>query len=179
MDLVDEQIKTELIKLASSYGPAMVMPVKVTAINNDDTVSVEFGDGSTVDDVRLKAVVKSGNKFILVPKVGSTVQVASLEGSSEYVVIATDEITDVKLKVDNVTMELRAEGLFFENGTDKFHIDGGFLIEKNGDSLKKVLDDLFTAIKAITVPTNVGPSGTPINFAVFEAIKVRAGNLLK
>ncbi len=47
-----------------------------------------------------------------------------------------------------------------------------------GDLLVSVLGDLITAIKAITVPTAVGPSGIPINFAAFDAISARLNNIL-
>lgn len=42
-----------------------------------------------------------------------------------------------------------------------------------GDTLKGLLDELIDAIGALTVPTGVGPSGTPINIAQFQSIKAR------
>jgi hypothetical protein len=42
-----------------------------------------------------------------------------------------------------------------------------------GDTLKGLLDELIDAIAALTVPTSVGPSGTPVNVAQFQAIKAR------
>lgn len=40
-----------------------------------------------------------------------------------------------------------------------------------GDKLVSSLEKLIDGIKLITVPTALGPSGTPINFAAFDAIK--------
>ena len=40
-----------------------------------------------------------------------------------------------------------------------------------GNELKTKLEELIDAIKAITVPTPAGPSGTPNNFVDFDAIK--------
>lgn len=42
-----------------------------------------------------------------------------------------------------------------------------------GDSLKSILSDILDAINKITVPTALGPSGTPVNSAEFSAIKQR------
>jgi hypothetical protein len=46
----------------------------------------------------------------------------------------------------------------------------GIKIHKGGDSLKKSIDDLYAEIKLITVPTPLGPSGTPINQAKFDQL---------
>jgi hypothetical protein len=46
----------------------------------------------------------------------------------------------------------------------------GIKIHKGGDSLKKSLDNLYAEIKLITVPTPLGPSGTPINQAKFDLL---------
>lgn len=51
-------------------------------------------------------------------------------------------------------------------------------LKNNQEDLKSWLDDLVDAIKQITVPTAVGPSGTPINATAIEAIKQRLNNLL-
>lgn len=64
-------------------------------------------------------------------------------------------------------------------GTTELKINDGFLIQKNSETLKKILNDLNTAIKSITVPTNVGPSGVPINSSTFTAINIRVNDLLK
>lgn len=42
-----------------------------------------------------------------------------------------------------------------------------------GDTLKGLLDELVEAILKLTVPTGVGPSGTPINSAEFNAVKAK------
>lgn len=42
-----------------------------------------------------------------------------------------------------------------------------------GATLKGLLEETMDAIKAITVPTPSGPSGTPVNFAQFDSIKAR------
>lgn len=48
---------------------------------------------------------------------------------------------------------------------------GGVTITRGGSGLKKTLENLIDAILALTVPTAVGPSGTPINAAQFRQVK--------
>jgi hypothetical protein len=47
-----------------------------------------------------------------------------------------------------------------------------------GNELKSLIEDLITAIKAITVPTGTGPSGPPINSAQFESVSLKLKNML-
>ena len=61
----------------------------------------------------------------------------------------------------------------------EINIQDGILIKRGAETLKKIIDDLIDEVNRIIVPTNVGPSGTPINAAAFTAIKTRVANLLK
>lgn len=47
-----------------------------------------------------------------------------------------------------------------------------------GETLKSKLEDLIGAIKAITVPTGTGPSGTPNNAVQFDQIKSKLEEIL-
>ncbi len=47
-----------------------------------------------------------------------------------------------------------------------------------GNELKSILDDLVTAVLAITVPTAMGPSGTPNNAVQFQQVKARFQSFL-
>lgn len=47
-----------------------------------------------------------------------------------------------------------------------------------GETLKGLLEELIDGINAMTVPTPVGPSGTPINSATFTSIKTRLETIL-
>src|SRR6266542_73413 len=127
-DLVQEQTKREFIKFTSKYGPAAIVPATVIEVNDDDTVHVQFSDDSEIDDVRLKSVVKDDNKFLLIPKVNSIVQVGRIENSDEYLVIAVEEITEVKMIIDTVSVSVDNSGFLFQKGTE---------------TMKKLIDDLF------------------------------------
>jgi len=47
-----------------------------------------------------------------------------------------------------------------------------------GNTLKGLLEDLIAAIKAMTVPTPAGPSGTAINAPQFDAVKNQLSTML-
>ena len=47
-----------------------------------------------------------------------------------------------------------------------------------GNALKSLLQELITAITAITVPTGVGPSGPPVNAAQINGIAQRLDTIL-
>ena len=159
-----EDIKDQLGKFAAKHGPTAIIPVTVTAINEDDTVAVEFSDDSVIDDVRLRSVVKDGNKVLIIPTVGSVVLVGRIENSEEYVVLAVEEISEIKYVIGDTTFSMT---------------DAGFLIQRGTETNKKLLQDILSRIEELTVPTNTGPSGVPLNKAAFTAIKNRVQNLFR
>lgn len=69
-------------------------------------------------------------------------------------------------------------------GTSNYYISMFSAIEKfnfiaENESLKELIADLISAIKAITVTTGTGPSGVPINIADFIAIETRLDNFFE
>jgi len=60
----------------------------------------------------------------------------------------------------------------------KFNVGDGNEPMVLGDTLKGLLEDLISAINAITVPTAYGPSGMPLNSAQFTAINSRLRTML-
>ncbi len=118
MSEVLEDIKNELGAFAGQYAPKIIKPATVTAVNADDTVAIEFSNGKTVDDARLKAVIKDGNKVLLIPKVNSTVLVGKIENSDEYVVLVVDEITELKAVIDTTVYSINTNGFLFKKGAD-------------------------------------------------------------
>jgi hypothetical protein len=69
----------------------------------------------------------------------------------------------------------------FINKDGEIQIKAGTVaLEKSilGETLKAKLEALIDAINAITVPTGVGPSGTPINAATFTTLKSQLTQIL-
>ena len=136
MSLEIQQIKEQFGDFANKYGPAAIIPAQVTAINEDDTIAVVFSDGVELDDVRLKSVVKSGNKVLLIPTIGSTVMVGKIQNSDEYIVIAVDEISEVVYNIGSAKYSVTSEG---------------FLLQKGNDTLKEILTLIIEAVQPVVV----------------------------
>lgn len=148
-----DDIKTQMQVFSAKHGPASILPATVLAVNDDDTIVIEFSDESQVDDARLKSVVKNGNKFLLVPAVGSIVQVARIENSDEYIVVAVDEISKLQVKIDTISVEATAAGIE---------------IKKGEDSLKDVLTMMVEATQQIVVLQGNNPDYVKLQQAVLK-----------
>lgn len=154
-----EQIKDELSVFAARFAPPVLFPATVLSYNSgDDTVSVKIGD-ATIDDVRLRSVIKSGNKTVFVPKVGTIVQIASINSSRQFIVIAVEEIDKELLVI----------------GTVKMQIDStGFLFEKGNDTLKIILQNIIEAVQQIVVLQGNNP-----DYIKLQTALTSVQNLLK
>jgi hypothetical protein len=159
MGLELEQLKTEFEILIRRLAPNTIRPATVTAINDDDTVAVVLSDDTEVDDVRLRSVVKTGNKKIAVPALQSIVLVGRIEGSDEYVVIAMEEIDKEVIVIGTVRYEVD---------------DTGFLFQKGDDTLKEVLSLLIESVQQIVVIEGNNPDYDKLTQAL-----TKTNNLLR
>lgn len=152
-------IKDEFGLFASKFAPNIISTAIVTAINAEDTVAIRFSDNSVIDDARLRAIVASGNKVVLVPSVNSLVAVGKLENSDEYVVLVVSEVSEIKYVVDTVEYSVTA---------------AGFLLQKGSDTLKAALIQLIEAIEPIIVLEGRNPDRVKLALA-----KTKVNNLLR
>lgn len=111
------------------------------------------------DNDSLGIVTPQGNKIILQDNDGNLSITVNQEiylgvKDSCSIVFDTDKVKISKGSDTNITL------------TDK-----GVTVKKGNFGLKKTLRDLLKAIQKLTVTTNVGPSGVPINSAEFLAIQ--------
>jgi len=89
---------------------------------------------------------------------------------------------NMRVEYDRSTATLKISGgelVTIQIDNSEINVQDGILIKRGDETLKKIFDDLIDEVNKIVVPTNVGPSGTPINAAAFTAIKTRAASLLK
>jgi len=83
-------------------------------------------------------------------------------------------------KGDQVSIDIDDKGMAVKAGDALIRATtGGLTFSRNSSGLKKTLDELLTAIKALTVTTGVGPSGPPINLAQFEKIQQDLKNYME
>lgn len=147
-----DDIKEELSKFSAQFGPTVIVPGDVKNIGEDDTVSVELDNG-VVETARLKSVLKDGNKFIVVPKENSRVQIAKIENRDVYIVIAVEEINRIYGKIGTVEIEITEDKI---------------ILKKGDDSFAKIISDFMDEVNKIVVMY-----GTTPNVAAITAIKER------
>ena len=137
MGKVEDDIKKQLQLLAGEFGPAQIISAKVLSVNIDeDTIAVAVDGGLEIDDVRLKSIIKAGNKLVLRPTVNSTVLIGRIENSDEWVMISPDEIDSIRLEIGEV----------------KYEVDQtGFLFQKEESTLKELIQLMIEAIEPIVV----------------------------
>ena len=152
-------IKEQLAEFSGRYAPKILRTATVTAVNADDTVAIELGNGRTVDDARLRAVVANGNRVVMVPSVGSTVVVGKLENSDEYVVLMVSEVSEIKDKIGTVELNVN---------------NAGILMKKDDDTLKQIATLIIEAIEPIIILEGRNP-----NLVKLAQAKTKVNNLLR
>lgn len=160
MGKVEDDIKNQLQLLAGEFGPAQIISAKVLSVNIDeDTIAVAVDGGLEIDDVRLKSIIKAGNKLVLRPTVNSTVLIGRIENSDEWVMISPDEIDSIRLEIGEV----------------KYEVDQtGFLFQKEESTLKELIQLMIEAIEPIVVLEGNNP-----DFIKLAQAKTILINLLK
>lgn len=159
------QIRQGFQKLASQHGPLQTILATVKSVDEGESTCILVDeDGLEMFDIRLKPVLTADESVVMFPAVGSFVLIARIEDDEEWLLIACERVDKYRITVADCVIEMESDGI---------------KISKADETLKSILSDLIDAIKALTVPTNTGASGTPINAASFTAIENRVNNFLK
>ncbi|MFC4262478.1 hypothetical protein ACFOWM_06300 [Ferruginibacter yonginensis] len=120
-------------------------------------------DGSAeLLDVPFNADATTAAAEIKKPKVGSKVLVVFLDKHHAQI-CNVSELDSYFLQIGSVVLKID---------------DSGFLIKKENENLKKLMNDLLVAIKAMKFTTNAGPTIQLINSATFTQLQTRFNNLL-
>lgn len=159
-------IKEALESFSSKYGPAVIVPATVLSVDSDDTINVQLSGGEILADVRLRSIVKDGGKILLVPAINSVVQIARIENSNEYIVIAVSEVSKVLYIVGTATFDVDTHGFMLKNGVE---------------DLLSLMSDLIDASVNAIYNTPGGPTAgmLPESIEIFNNIKARFNTLLK
>jgi hypothetical protein len=151
--------QAQLIEGLRSLGmeKATIIPAQVEYSDKaKGTIDVITFDGLKIPNVRLRSVIEEDEKGMLTFPVDKTsVLIARINKSDNYVVVSMQEPDMIKCKVGEKYLELDKDGLKVSAGDD---------------TLKKCLDDLLDEIITIYAP---------MNKAAFTAIKDRLAKLLK
>ena len=165
-----EQIREAFKNMAKLHGPAVSNIAKVKSVDEEKAICVLVDeDGQEFFDVRLRPVLSGKKSFILVPKIGTYVLAVRVEDDDDWMVIAADEVTKVGYYIGDTIIEIDASG---------------FLLQKENETLKKIMVDLIAAIKAMsfslsTPDTINGTTTALVNVVQFEGIETRINQFLK
>jgi hypothetical protein len=151
--------QAQLIEALRSLGmeKATIIPAQVEKSDKaKGTIDVITFDDLKIPNVRLRSVIEEDEKGVLTfPAEKTSVLIARINKSDNYVVVSIQEPEMIKCKVGEKYLELDKDGLEVSAGDD---------------TLKKCLDDLLDEIITIYAP---------MNKAAFTAIKDRLAKLLK
>jgi hypothetical protein len=136
---------------------ATIIPALVeTSDKEKGTINVITFEELKIPNVRVRSVIEADDKGMLIfPAKNTSVLIARINKSDNYVMISMQEPEMVKCRVGEKYLELDKDGLELSAGDD---------------TLKKCLDDLLDEIITIYAP---------MNKAAFTAIKDRLAKLLK
>ncbi|UDQ54988.1 hypothetical protein LJF28_04800 [Chryseobacterium indologenes] len=141
-------------------------PAEVISVDKTNGTCVVSDGSLEYDDVQLSATIEeNGKRFFLFPKIGSYVLVSPInEDIHRLYVEFFSEIEDFDLNI----------------GTTQLQIDnGGFLLKKENETLKKIMIDLLQEIQNMKFTTNTGSTIVLINKVKFLGIENRVKDFLK
>lgn len=112
----------QLVRDASPGVPSFL--AKVNSVNETDYLcNVTINGGAVIEDARLRAVINSTSPMVMTPVVGSYVLITRIERTSEWVVIAFDQVDKVIWNVKDV--KVNADTFKFNEGEN-----GGIVISE-------------------------------------------------
>lgn len=158
------ELAQSLQSLTKTSDEVYAKVCEVLEIDQDEkTVNVKpVDDTAEIYNVRLQAESETGG-LVLFPKVGSMVLVVFVN-KNNAAVVNTSEIEKLSLVIESCT----------------FQVDNsGFLLQKQNETLKKLMADLLKAIKALKFNTNNGPTIQLINIQDFIELEGRFNQFLK
>jgi len=96
-------------------------------------------------------------------------RIKNSEGTASTTVITSvDGISkEIQGTTGSTSVDITADGYSQTTGMTTVEFQDQVVI-KNGASLKGILEDMLMALSTLTVPTGVGPSGTPIQAPTFQ-----------
>lgn len=178
--MAEENFAEAIKKLAKTNDEVYAKVCEVLEIDQDEkTVNVKpVDDTAEIYNVRLQAESESGG-LVLFPKVGSMVLVVFIN-KNNAAVVNTSEIEKLELVIENSELQIDKDKFLFKREQVQLEVDQeGFLLKKENETLKKLMADLITAIKALKFTTNNGPTINLINIADFIALEDRFNQFLK
>lgn len=175
-------IRDAIAQLAGTYQKDDVYMVACTVTDvNEPTrtctcTSITGKSNTELQNVQLMAEVDDG--MLLIPSIGSTIIVGYSKRNVPYIALFS-QIDKVVIVTGNSTITQTTDSIVAANGQSTFTIkDAGYSLEWGTESMRNILSDLVDQIIGISVPTNTGVSGNPLNISALTEIKQRIQNIL-
>jgi hypothetical protein len=143
--------------------------------NKGDPVWVSFENGDSRFPVWEYGAWSAGQA----PRDASP-KVKVIQTTSGHRIILNDNDESIHIeRTGEESIVLNSKGISLISGSLSLgSLDGSKEKAVLGDTLKELLNELITEIALITVPTALGPSGTPLNLAKLNVIKSKLGTVL-
>lgn len=140
MDAKEKKIKDGLLRIARQHGPVLLYDGIITAVDAENYfVDVQLDTEGVIYECRLRAA-SIGNKSIdVLPAIGAAVVLAKI-ADDDYMVLACDEVDDIRFTAQGFEIQLNDEGISVTNGTE---------------TLNKILTDLVTGVLSVAAPKDV------------------------
>lgn len=105
---------------------------------NQKTIDVKLNDAVIVPDVRLRMSLEGDEGFYVVPRKGSYVSIAELEGGVEYCLLQASEVDKVLLQIGNTTLAIDKDTTVWNGGNNH----GMLIRDKSVERWNKIEDDV-------------------------------------
>lgn len=153
-------IKEVIEKIIAEKVVLTVLPGSVVKIETDTCTVESDHDKTDFFKVSLNAIEENGtNKLIVTPALNSKVVIGVFPNGVDAVILSCSEVDKV----------------YFKKSTTEFEADtDGFMIKRNNENLKAVLNDYIDEVNKIIVV-----NGTSIDVAATIVIKARLNTILK
>lgn len=174
-DLIHEEM-VRLFQGTPSISSGRVKEVDET--NAVCSVALLGTDDVPTEEILLGVVLEQADGLLIIPAIDSLVYVGKIDFGT-YAIIKTGVIDKLSCTIGDNVIYIDAEKVKLTRGDVVVELAGTKVHVANGSkNLATVLDNLMTAILALTVGTAMGPSSPPINSATFNTIKADLSNLL-
>lgn len=136
---------------------------EVDSVDEDNqTCNVLLAEELLVYDVRLCVAMGSDKAMFVLPKKGSTIVIAQMDGGVDFCLVQASEIDKLWCKVEDMTFEMTKDGQVFNGGDNKGLVkvkeltDKINALEKDINKLKQILQTILAT--PVNEPGNGAPS---------------------
>lgn len=154
------------LQALGGHGIYEIYTGEVVAVDEEKTlIDVQINDNVVIYDVRLKVVIDNNNGLFIVPKPGSFVAIAQLDGGQDYALLQASEIDKVWLKIADTTWEVSSAGMVINGGANLGIVKVESLVKRLNE-IETALTEIKTGFASHVHPSNGAPPAAPYTYQV-------------